>query len=173
MFLLRPAYPAESDAVLGFYRTIADQCEEGTFRPECLIEPIDPDFLLRSIRDGRLLAGFWNDRMVGALVANHEPHPEFAEVRWGVDASPDRVLVIHCFAVLKECRGLGIGKMMLGALADMAGKAGMRAIRYDVAKSDIPLQHTVCLGGYAFRRTVLRAIPPRRKLLFGMYELVL
>ncbi len=170
MFTMRMAGEGDIETVVRFYQAVEEDSSRLLCKPECLMEPIQRSFLEKSIVQIQLLMGFWNDELIGSVVINHEPHPEFSHVQWQIDAPKEQIGIIHHLAVLPRYQELGLGKQMLVYPSSWARQQGLKALRYDVLKSDIPLQHYVAMSGFHFRGIVMRRLTERRTLPYGMYE---
>lgn len=173
MFTMRQARAEDLDSVIRLYQTMEKDSHLLLCKPECLMEPVQPAFLEHSVVHRQLIVGFWNDELVGAVVINHEPHPEFSQVHWSLEVDEAYVGIIHCLAVLPKYQSLGQGRLLLVGATRWARGQGIKVLRYDVLKSDIPLQHLVAQSGFRFCETVMRRLCDRKSYPYGMYELVL
>lgn len=173
MFEPRKARAEDLSEIVTFYETVAEQCKGSSKTPQCLLEPVEPAFLAHSIAHGELYLGYWNDRLVASVVLNREQHAEFSQVHWTVPGDESQIGVLHTMAVLPRLYGRGLGKLILDYVTEEARKQGLRALRYDVLKSDLMLQHYAIRAGFQFRTTVMRSLSGRRKYPYGMYELEL
>ena len=173
MFTIRLAQAGDLDSVVRLYQTVEKDSHLLLCKPECLMEPVQTAFLEHSIAHGQLFVGFWNDELVGSVVINHEPHPECRQVHWSLAMDEAHVGIIHCLAILPKYQSLGQGRELLVQAARRVHRQGIKVLRYDVLKSDIPLQHLVAQSGFRFCETVMRRLCDRKSYPYGMYELVL
>ena len=173
MFVMRMACSRDLASVVAFYQTVEQDAWQLPCKPQCLMEPVMPSFLEDSIAHGELFLGYWNDLLVSAVVVNHHPHPEFQGIPWTVELDDAAVGIIHCLAVLPSYQKLGKGRELLQAVSRRLRTQGIKVLRYDVLKGDIPLQHLVAQSGFRFCALVQRRLCDHKRYPYGMYELLL
>lgn len=95
-------------------------------------------FLRRAIERGELFVAMRDGRVVGAFVMDAGQRPEYAEIAWACQASPDEVRVMHVLAVHSSARGVGVGRFLLNAAKDYCRSRGIRSLRLDALSCNAP-----------------------------------
>ena len=108
-----------------------------------------PEFLASSINHGELYLVLEDDRIVAAMVFNHEYNESYSQFRWQTEADDSEVMVIHALGVHPAYSGKGYAKALVQKAIDMAGESGMKAIRLDVLEGNIPAEKLY--SGFGFR----------------------
>lgn len=72
----------------------------------------------------------------GTMVFNSRQSPEYADVRWNVEAEPEKVRCIHTFCVSPRFRGTGAAKAMIAHAKKLAAEQGVRTIRLDTSSKN-------------------------------------
>ena len=127
-----------------------DQWQKGTPAPSDFERDIELGW-------GRVVV--LDDQIVGyaALIDGPEPYYGFVySGEWhprpgshGVVTPPDDYYTIHRVAIATEARGLGLGRLLLAALADEARERGAREVRIDTHHDNLRMPHLVERMGFA------------------------
>lgn len=136
------ARPENIAAVQQVYRTIIDHLGATIDYPRWhQVGHPGPELIASWIIAGELYVvrdGVDNNRIVGAVVLNHDAADGYGRADWAIDAPPEEVLVVHALGVLPERAGQGIARFILDATMDLARQQGLRAIRLDVYVDNTP-----------------------------------
>ena len=81
---------------------------------------------------------------------NHECNEGYAGAPWSLEASGEDVAVIHALGVLPAFSGHGIAKEMARKAISVAKGRGVRTVRLDVLKGNLPAEKAYL--GAGFRR---------------------
>ncbi len=95
-------------------------------------------FLRRAIEQGELFVALEGGRVAGAFVMDASQRPEYAEIAWACNASPNEVRVMHVLAVHSSERGRGVGRFLLNAAKDYCQENGIRSLRLDALSCNAP-----------------------------------
>ena len=89
--LFRPARTDEFPAVQAFYWQLIDLMQDSTYHPawEKSVYPAN-SFLQETIAAGQMYLLLEDDKIVGAMVMNHNCTDGYEQVTWGVNASPKK-----------------------------------------------------------------------------------
>ena len=88
------------------------------------------------------------------LVVNTKYNPEYDDAAWKIDAKPGEVMVIHMLGVHSDFSGRGYGKQMVRFALDLAREAGMKAMRLDVLKGNLPAERLYPAMGFQYITTL-------------------
>lgn len=152
MIQIRRAGTAEFAAVREFYYAVIDEMKAAEFKPgwEQDVYPLQ-DFLRASLDRGELYVGEIGGHLVAAMVVNHEYNESYDGAPWSVDAADEELLVVHALGVRPSFSGQGIAQAM-DAARYLAG-TGMKTIRLDVLKGNVPAERAYRKDGFASCRT--------------------
>ena len=87
------------------------------------------------------------------MVVNHEYNESYDGAPWSVDASDDELLVVHALGVRPSFAGRGIAKVMTQYAIRLGRETGMKTIRLDVLKGNVPAERAYRKVGFAYCRT--------------------
>lgn len=136
--IFRKAQPEKYETVRAFYYRLIDDMEGLPYHPRWQkgIYPED-DYLHASIEKGELFL-CEEGEILGAMILSHHTTDGYETVRWGVEAAPEEVTVIHTLGVKVSHMGQGVGKAMVHFALEHARKANQKAIRLDVLEGNVP-----------------------------------
>lgn len=107
-----------------------------------------------AIKDQNLFVEIEDDKIVGAIIMNHECDEAYHTVSWGIDAPDDQVVILHALRILPKYSGQGYAKKLIQYSIEKAKERNLKAIRLDVIEgNDIPL-HMYGLFGFQYVDTV-------------------
>lgn len=149
MIQIRRAGTAEFAAVREFYYAVIDEMKAAEFKPgwEQDVYP-SQDFLRASLDRGELYVGEIGGHLVAAMVVNHEYNESYDGAPWSVDAADEELLVVHALGVRPSFAGQGIAQAMTEYAIRLGREAGMKTIRLDVLKGNIPAERAYRKVGF-------------------------
>jgi ribosomal protein S18 acetylase RimI-like enzyme len=74
------------------------------------------------------------------MVLNQQYNPEYEDIVWTKPFDRSEFMVIHMLGVHNDFVGRGLAKEMVRFAIETAGAAGMKAIRLDVLKGNVPAE---------------------------------
>lgn len=159
--------------IRAFYHALIDALEHAAYRPGWKkdIYP-DPEDLKKQIRDGCLYYGTENDELISAMVVNQTFQDDaYADANWSVPAADDEVLVMHMLGVHSEYMRRGVAGEMVRFAAGLAKKKGMKALRLDVMKGNVPAEKLYPRLGFSYINTIPMFYPDVGWMDFLLFEL--
>lgn len=150
------ARPDDYQKIRSFYHSLIDSFQHTAYHPGWKkdIYP-DPDELLKEIWNGCLYYGREGEEIVSAMVLNHNFQDDaYAKANWKISASHDEVLVIHMLGVRAENQRTGLAGEMVRFAIDLAETTGMKAIRLDVLKGNLPAEMLYQTLGFSYINTL-------------------
>ena len=139
MLLFGQASQAQYEEILALYEdAIASLARDGIEIYWDLDHHPSRAFLRRAIERGELFVAMRDGRVVGAFVMDTNQRPEYAEIAWARQASPNEVRVMHVLAVHSCARGVGVGRFLLNAAKDYCRAEGIRSLRLDALSCNAP-----------------------------------
>lgn len=141
MIHIREAKDFEYDKVREFYHAVTDTLQGAQYTPGWIkgIYPSD-DYLKNSIERQELLIGISDDRIVSAMIVNHDGNESYAKAEWMAKADPGQITVIHALGVRSDYSRKGIAKKMVEWVLAEARKTGQKTVRLDVLKGNLPAE---------------------------------
>ena len=139
----RLAGPDDLDAVMALYDSTIDAMA-GTPFDACWRRDFHPTRAsVRAFMDGHgLIIGIEDSKIVAVACLDHDLGYDLEEVYgpipWQVEASCDRVSVIHLLAVDPRLERRGLGRLMLDACVAHARSQGALVCRLDVITTNLP-----------------------------------
>ncbi|MCC8060042.1 MAG: GNAT family N-acetyltransferase, partial [Clostridiales bacterium] len=148
---IRKAAPEDYSLVRELYYQITDEMEHSEFSPGW-VRDVYPsqNFLRESIQHEELYIGMAENRVVSAMVINHEGNDSYQNAHWRVCAKKEEIVVIHALGVLPSCSGAGCAKQMTRYVIELARKKAMKAIRLDVLHGNLPAVKSYTKVGFAY-----------------------
>lgn len=142
-------------AVREFYYALTDEMEQAEFTPGW-IRDIYPtqEYLKDSIRKGELYIGRCGEEIAACMVVNHDYNEAYRQVKWSVEAEDSEVLMIHTLGVRRKFSGRGLAKQLVQEVIDMAENSGIRTIRLDVLKGNLPAEKVYLKMGFRYVDTL-------------------
>ena len=166
------AQPEDFPRIRAFYHSIIDDMKGAQYHPgwQKDIYP-DPDDLKNEIEEGCLYFGTVGGELAASMAVDHRFQDDaYAKADWQVDASPDEILVIHMLGVGKRHAGRGLAKEMVRFVIDMASGSGMKAVRLDVLKGNLPAEMLYLGMGFSYSNTVPMFYPDTGWMEFKLFE---
>lgn len=155
MIHIREAKDFEYDKVKEFYHAVTDTLQGAQYTPGW-IKGVYPsyDYLKDSIEKKELWIGILDDRIVSAMIVNHDGNESYANAEWTAKADPGQITVIHALGVRSDYSRKGIAKAMVTRVIAEAGKAGQKAVRLDVLKGNLPAERLYTGIGFRYIDTI-------------------
>lgn len=91
-----------------------------------------------AIADNNLYVAKYNSEIIGSVILSHKPEPAFGKADWKVELEYKDILVIYTFVVNPKFLKIGVGQALLQLIIDHSKNIGIKAIRLDVYKGNIP-----------------------------------
>lgn len=155
MLRIRAAGKEDDIPVRDFYYGLIDAMRDAEYKPgwEKDVYP-SQEFLMKSIENHELYIGKTEERIIAAMVVNHEYNDGYKTVRWSVDAEDSELFVIHALGVHPGYAGKGIAKQLVRKAIELARENGIRTIRLDVLGGNIPAERVYTGMGFVYRDTL-------------------
>ena len=164
----------EYESVRSFYHSMIDAMEGTKYHPKWQkdIYPA-PEDLRDAIDKGELYIGRVGERIAAALVLNQQYNPEYEDIVWTKPFDRSEFMVIHMLGVHSDFAGKGLAKEMVRFAIETAGAAGMKAIRLDVLKGNVPAERLYPARGFSYVDTIKLFYEDTGRVDFELFELVL
>ena len=76
---------------------------------------------------------------------------DYLNISWEKDLSKDEVATVHLLAVCPDHRGKSLGLRILDEAMEIAVRKGMKALRLDALKTNLPAQKMYVKAGFVYR----------------------
>ena len=164
----------EYESVRFFYHSMTDALEGTKYHPKWQkdIYPA-PEDMRDAIDRGVLYIGRVGDRIAAAMVLNQQYNPEYEDIVWTKPFDRSEFMVIHMLGVHSDFAGKGLAKEMVRFAIETAGAAGMKAIRLDVLKGNVPAERLYPAMGFSYVDTIKLFYEDTGRVDFELFELVL
>jgi len=152
---IRQAERTEYEAVRRFYHAVIDAMEGAEYKPAWQKDVYpEPEFLRASIERGELWLGEEDGKTVAAMVLNHDCNEGYAMVAWPHEAPPEEILLIHALCVHPDFGGRGYGGELVRFAQELARTEGMKLMRLDVLRGNLPAEKLYPACGFQLVDTV-------------------
>ena len=164
----------EYESVRFFYHSMTDALEGTKYHPKWQkdIYPA-PEDMRDAIDRGELYIGRVGERIAAAMVLNQQYNPEYEDIVWTKPFDRSEFMVIHMLGVHNDFAGRGLAKEMVRFAIETAGAAGMKAIRLDVLKGNVPAERLYPAMGFSYVDTIKLFYEDTGRVDFELFELVL
>lgn len=171
---IHKARPEEYDKIRYFYYSLIDALKGTKYHPkwEKDIYPA-PEELRAVVEAGELYYLVADGRIAAAMAVNQKCNDEYKDVQWPVKLAQDEFMVIHMLGVHGDFAGRGLAKEMVRFAIEYAKKTGMKAVRLDVLKGNVPAEKLYEGIGFEHVDTVKLFYEDTGRVDFKMYELTL
>ena len=132
---IKKALPEEYDKILFFYYSLIDSLEGTKYHPMWAKDIYTAPEELRAVVEA------------GELYY-------YKEVQWPTQLTQDEFMVIHMLGVHGDFAGRGLAKEMVRFALELAKTAGMKAVRLDVLKGNLPAEKLYEGEGFTLVDTV-------------------
>ena len=170
--IISKATPEGYNSVRLFYHSLIDALEGSLYHPmwQKDVYPA-PEELKSAIEAGGLYIGRLADRIAAAMVLNQKCNPEYEEVVWPTTLNHSEFMVVHMLGVHSDYAGQGLAKEMVRFAIGTAKTAGMKAIRLDVLKGNVPAERLYTSLGFVYVDTLKLFYEDTGRVDFELYEL--
>lgn len=103
-----------------------------------------------ALEDGSLHCVRIDGKIVCAFVLNNDPQGDYSVGDWKKFIPQGEYMVIHSLAVLDECKGKGIGQMVVKFCIEKAKEQGYKGVRVDVVPGNYPARKLYEKMGFTF-----------------------
>ena len=160
--------------VRAFYHSLIDALEGSPYHPmwQKDIYPA-PAELQSALDEQSLYFGRTGDRIAAAMVLNQKCNDAYRAVSWQTDIRQEDCMVIHMLGVHSAFAGKGCAKEMVRYAIDFARSAGLKAVRLDVLKGNIPAERLYENLGFVYADTVPMFYEDTGRTEFKLYEYIL
>lgn len=128
---------------------------------------------VRGIENNELYVVRYDEKIVGSVVINHEQEKNYQMANWKIDAHDDEVYVIHTLAIDPGYKGLKIAQKLLEYAETLAKKNGVKTIRLDVRKGNVPAVKLYQRCGYNYVGAINLDFRGADLGLFELYEKII
>ena len=146
--MIRKATASDVDAIVESYSALFEherihgsttQWREGLYPTRATAE--------RAVETGTMFVMEEDGRICASMILNSHQAPEYREIPWLYPAADDEVLVIHTLCVPPSMAGRGLGKRMVDFATGFGLGRGMRVLRLDTNKKNLPAQRLYIKNG--------------------------
>ena len=109
-----------------------------------------PEVLQTEIEEGNFYYLRDGERIAAGMVVNWKCNEDYRTAKWPENLNQDQFMVIHMLGVHPDFAGNGFAKEMVRFALDLARKAGMKAVRLDVLKGNVPAEKLYAGLGFQF-----------------------
>lgn len=136
---IRTAKENERIKVIDFYYDMIDKMQASEYRPtwKMGVYPTE-EYLASLVMRNEVFIALEDDKIIGAMVLNHDCNESYSDTEWSVSAGKDEVTVLHLLSILPEYGGRGYGMQMLDFAIRRAARENQKAIRLDVMEENLP-----------------------------------
>ncbi len=149
--IIRKASPDQFPDVREFYYAvidgIGDSDDSAGWKKD--IYPTQ-ESLLSFINSGELHIAVENEKIIGAMVLNHQYNDGYRTVPWTVHVEDSAVTVIHILAVHPKYVRKGYAKKLVQYAIDHARRNGQKVIRLDVLKGNLAAKKLYITMGFRY-----------------------
>ena len=172
--IISKASREEYESVRNFYHSMIDALEGTKYHPKWQkdIYPA-PEDLRAAVEQGELYTGCVDGRIAAAMVLNEQCNPEYEDIVWTKSISRGEFMVIHMLGVHNDFAGRGLAKEMVKYAIETARAVGMKAIRLDVLKGNVPAEKLYPAMGFVYVDTIKLFYEDTGRVDFELFELVL
>ena len=171
---IRNVVGEEFSKARGFYHALIEGMEDAEFEIGWK-KDIYPsiEFLEDSIARGELYAGWEEEKMIAAMVLNHQYNDGYEQFQWPTEAAKEEVSVIHALGVHPGFSGKGYARQMVNFAVETARKRGQKVLRLDVLKGNVPAEKLYTGLGFRYLHTLEMYYEDTGWTDYELYELVL
>ncbi len=152
--VIRLARPDEYEDVRAFYHSLIDAIANLPYGAGWKKDIYPSREFLRGSIDSKELYIAEDGAIMGAMVVNQEYNESYRKFDWPTKADDSEVLLIHALGVHPSYSGKGVAKKMVRFVTDKAASEGMKAIRLDVLKGNLPAEKLYAGMGFRYLHTL-------------------
>ncbi len=113
-----------------------------------------PEYLRESISNGELYVGIEDEKIIAAMILNHQCNDGYKSFNWHTKAEADEITVIHALGVHPMYSGKGYAKMMVKEALQIATDNKQKAVRLDVLGGNLPATRLYAGIGFKYMDTL-------------------
>ncbi len=151
---LRKAEIEESEEILEFYQNVIDSTRGSEFNPKWNQNYPNLEFIEGCVEKEELYVCTEEDLIISCVVLNNRFDPEYENIEWTINATPQEIVIIHTFAVSSDFAGRGIGKEIFNQIRDNALTNNQKSIRIDIIDGNVGAQKVFEKFGFKYVDTV-------------------
>ncbi len=138
-FVIESGTTADIDELEKLYDDLNDYLSATTNYPGWIkgIYPIRED-AVAGIENNTLFVVRHDGKIAGSIILDHQPDEAYNNVRWKIEADYSHIFVIRTFVVHPSFLKMGIGRALMDYSFELAQQSGMKSIRLDVYKNNLP-----------------------------------
>lgn len=141
MMKIVKAEPGEYQKIRSFYHSLIDALEGLEYAPAWKKDVYpSPEGLKEAVEQGWLYYAEDNERIMASMALNHKCNEAYKNVQWSVNAGPEKIMAVHMLGVHRDFTCRGIGKAMVRFALARAKETGMKTVRLDVWKGNLPAE---------------------------------
>lgn len=125
------------------------------------------------IEDQSLYVARTGGRIAGTAILRHEAEPAYEKVDWHADFDYSEIFVIYTLAVHPDFLRQDMGSRMMELIMEYSKNCGMKAIRLDVYKKNVPAMKLYEKFGFEHMDTVDLGLGCYGLDLFELYQKIL
>lgn len=129
------------------------------------------DLLNTSVDNNELFICEENGEILCACIMNKSYNEAYDTVPWGITTKD--IGVVHALATRPDCFGKGIASYFIGGLKKHCKEHGIKAIRLDVLKYNLPGIALYNKCGFVMRKEMIMSVPNIGDENFELYEYIL
>lgn len=162
------------DAVRNFYHSLIEKMQKSPYDIGWKKDVYPaPEFLQESIINGELYIGMENDKIVAAMVLNHQCNDGYRKFHWQTEATENEITVIHALGVHPDYNGKGYAKAMVKKALEIASDTHQKALRLDVLGGNVPAEKLYTQMGFQYMDTLQMYYEDTGWTDYELYEYVL
>ena len=150
MVNLRKAKAEEAEKILEFYQKVIDSTGGGEFNPKWNRDYPNLEFIEGCVEKEELYVCTEEDNIISCVVLNNRFDPEYENIEWTINATPQETIIIHTFAVSSDFAGKGIGKEIFNQIRNNALKNNQKTIRIDIIDGNVGAQKVFEKFGFEY-----------------------
>ena len=151
---LRKAKAEEAEKILEFYQKVIDSTRGSEFNPKWNRNYPNLKFIEGCVEKEELYVCTEEDNVISCVVLNNRFDPEYENIEWTINATPQEIVIIHTFAVSSDFAGRGIGKEIFNQIRDNALTNNQKSIRIDIIDGNVGAQKVFEKFGFKYVDTV-------------------
>lgn len=138
-----------------FYHAVIDAMQGANYHPmwQKDIYPSSEE-IQTAVKAGTMYLGMADGEIACAMVLNQSCNPEYEDTHWSMDLTHDEFMVIHMLCVHPRFSGQGYAKELVRFALETAKAEGMKAVRLDVLKGNLPAEKLYPSCGFQYVDTI-------------------
>lgn len=174
MLKISKANIEDTQEIITHYQTVINQIQNYKYNPgwKFGVHPTK-EHLEESIKNGELIIGKINSKIVASLILDKNPLEANDKVQWTQNLDEDEINFIHLVAVNQDYKNKGIAKQMLNHTFSLAKDNQIKSIRLSLNVSNLVIENLYIKTGFKHMGTEEVFIEKRGDITFNLYEKIL